>query len=108
MAVRSRAFAAPARVALALALAATLCVSAEARRLDARLGARHARGAARDFRASGVFFEGPAYDGCCDGTDGVVLDCCRDGGCCPGGDGAFLTAASPLKGTTMGTCGRAA
>ena len=86
MAVSSRAFAAAARVALALALAATLCVYADARRLDAR----HVRGAARDFRASGMFFEGPAYDGCCDGTDGVVLDCCRDGGCCPGDDGGFL------------------
>ena len=102
MAVRSRAFAAPARVALALALAATLCVSAEARRLDARLGARHARGAARDFRASGVFFEGPAYDGCCDGTDGVVLDCCRDGGCCPGGDGGFLDCCITAEGDNDG------
>ena len=102
MAVRSRAFAAPARVALALALAATLCVSVEARRLDARLGARHASGAARDFRASGVFFEGPAYDGCCDGTDGVVLDCCRDGGCCPGGDGGFLDCCITAEGDNDG------
>ena len=98
MAVRSRAFAAPARAALALALAATLCVSADARRLDAR----HARGAARDFRASGVFFEGPAYDGCCDGTDGVVLDCCRDGGCCPGGDGGFLDCCISAEGDNDG------
>ena len=103
MAVRSRAFSAPARVALALALAATLCVSADARRLDARrLDARHARGAARDFRASGVFFEGPAYDGCCDGTDGVVLDCCRDGGCCPGGEGAFLDCCIAAEGDNDG------
>ena len=103
MAVRSRAFSAPARVALALTLAATLCVSADARRLDARrLDARHARGAARDFRASGVFFEGPAYDGCCDGTDGVVLDCCRDGGCCPGGEGAFLDCCIAAEGDNDG------
>ena len=90
-------------MALALALAATLCFSADARRLDARrLDARHARGAARDFRASGVFFEGPAYDGCCDGTDGVVLDCCRDGGCCPGEDGAFLDCCIAAEGDNDG------
>ena len=47
MAVRSRAFSAPARVALALTLAATLCVSADARRLDAPAGraSRARRGA---------------------------------------------------------------
>ena len=39
----------------------------------------------------GVFWSGPAYEGCCDGEGAVVLDCCHSGGCCPtvvqGGDG---------------------
>jgi hypothetical protein len=73
-----------------MALAATLWVSADARRLDAGLGAPHPQGAETGFRVSGVFYEGPAYDGCCDEVDGAVLDCCITGGCCPEDDGVFL------------------
>ena len=82
MAVTIRGFAAPAlRI---LTLGAMLCVSADARRLDPHLGAAHSHDESLRQVFSSVSYEGPAYDGCCDGVNGVVLDCCRVGGCCHG------------------------
>ena len=87
MAVRSRAFSAPARVALALTLAATLCVSADARRLDARrLDARHARGC-NVFARPGCFSRARRTTGAATGRTGWCWIVAGTADAVPGGRG---------------------
>ena len=79
-----------------------------------RLGdvpAAEAREAA-SFGVDGVFWSGPAYEGCCDANDAVILDCCHTGGCCPGvvegGDGetAFLECCAHKSGSLVANAAR--